>query len=128
MHAHGGFEVKTIGDAFMIVFASARRALLCAIDLQRAFSAYSREHPEEQLRVRFGVHVGEPIREAGDFFGKSVIFASRVAAQATGGEILASALSKELAESAGDIHFGTPREFTLKGFDGAHSLYPVSWH
>src|SRR3990170_1388727 len=38
VHAHGGFEVKSEGDGFMLAFQSARRALQCAIDIQRAFA------------------------------------------------------------------------------------------
>lgn len=125
--AHGGFEVKTIGDAFMVAFQSARRALLCAMELQRAFSAYSREQPENALRVRAGLHAGEPVREADDFYGKSVVLASRIAGQARGGEILISSLLKELVESAGDIEFGEPRLAELKGFAGTHAMFPVVW-
>jgi class 3 adenylate cyclase/ketosteroid isomerase-like protein len=125
--AHGGVEVKTIGDAFMVAFQSARRAVLCAIDLQRAFSAYSDEHPESALRVRAGLHAGEPVREGDDFYGKSVILASRVAGEARGGEILASSLLKELVDSAGDIEFGEPRSAELKGLAGTHAMYPVVW-
>ncbi len=120
-----GFEVKTIGDAFMVAFQSARRALVCAVDMQRAFSAYSEEHPEQAVRVRVGLHVGEPVREADDFYGKSVILASRIAGQARGGEILVSSLLRELVESAGDIRFDKGRETTLKGLAGTHRLYAV---
>ena len=80
--AHGGSEVKTIGDAFMVAFPSARRAVLCAIDLQRAFAAYTANHPDAPLRIRIGLHVGEPVRDGGDFYGKSVTLASRIADQA----------------------------------------------
>ena len=41
--AHGGFEVKTIGDAFMIAFGSARRAVLCAIGIQHAIARHGAE-------------------------------------------------------------------------------------
>ncbi len=124
---YGGFEVKTIGDAFMVAFQSARRAMLCAVDIQRAFSAYSREQPDQALRVRAGLHAGEPVREVDDFYGRSVILASRIAGQARGGEILISALLKELVESAGDIEFGEPRHAELKGFGGTHAMFPVVW-
>lgn len=123
---YGGFEVKTIGDAFMIAFGSARRALLCAIGIQQAVARYSADHPEHPVRVRIGVHAGEPVREGNDFHGKSVIFASRIAGEAGGGEILASALLRELTESAGDIRFDAGRELTLKGLAGTHRVYPVS--
>jgi class 3 adenylate cyclase len=125
--AHGGFEVKTIGDAFMVAFQSARRALTCAMDIQRAFSAYARENPDREIRVRVGLHAGEPVREGGDFYGKSVIVASRIAGQARGGEILASSLLKDLVESAGDIRFGEMREIELKGFAYRWRVFPVEW-
>ena len=82
--AHQGFEVKSMGDGFMLAFSSARRALLCAIAIQRAFEAWSEKHPEDPIRVRIGVHTGEAIKEAGDFYGKTVILASRIAAEANG--------------------------------------------
>lgn len=125
--AHGGFEVKTIGDAFMVAFQSARRALVCSMEIQRAFSAYSRENPEGAIRVRVGLHAGEPVREADDFYGKSVIVASRIAGQARGGEILVSSLLKDLVESAGDIKFGEMRETELKGFAQPYAVFPVMW-
>jgi class 3 adenylate cyclase len=101
--AHGGFEVKAQGDGFMLAFQSARRALHCAIAIQRAFAAYNEKQAQEPLRIRIGLHAGEAIKEADDFFGKNVILASRIAAQAQGGEILVSSLVRELTHSSGDI-------------------------
>jgi class 3 adenylate cyclase len=125
--AHGGFEVKSQGDGFMIAFQSARRALLCAVAIQRAFAAYAAAHTDEALRVRIGLHAGEVIKEADDFFGKNVILASRIAAQAQGGEILVSSLVKELTHSSGDIRFDVERRAELKGLSGTYTLHPVSW-
>jgi class 3 adenylate cyclase len=125
--AHGGFEVKSMGDGFMVSFSSARRALQCAIAIQRTLATYNNEHPEQPISVRIGLHTGEAIREAEDFFGKNVILASRIAAQAQGGQILVSALLKELTESAGDIRFGEERETALKGLAGLTRVYPVVW-
>jgi class 3 adenylate cyclase len=121
----GGFEVKTIGDAFMVAFGSARRGVLCAIGIQEAISRYGVEHPDQVVRVRIGLHAGEPVREGNDFHGKSVVLASRVAGAATGGEILVSALMRELTESAGDIRFDAAREVVLKGLAGTHRVFPV---
>ena len=50
--AHRGHEVKTFGDSFMIAFSSARRAVLCAIAVQRSFAAYSESHPDLPMRVQ----------------------------------------------------------------------------
>jgi class 3 adenylate cyclase/ketosteroid isomerase-like protein len=122
---YNGFEVKTIGDAFMLAFSSARRALLCAIAVQQQISRYGMEHPKQAVRVRIGLHAGEPVREGNDFHGLSVNFASRIAGEAAGGEILASALLRQLTESAGDIKFDAGREIALKGFGGTHHVYPV---
>jgi len=122
---YGGFEVKTIGDAFMVAFGSARRAVLCAIGIQQGISRYSAAHPQHPVRVRIGLHAGEPVREGNDFYGKSVILASRIAGEASGGEILASALLRELTESAGDIRFEAARHVTLKGLAGTHQVSPV---
>jgi class 3 adenylate cyclase len=127
---HDGEEVKTIGDAFMVAFGSARRALYCAIDIQRAFGegacvASDDSGDASPLRVRIGLHAGEPVRDAGDFYGKSVVLASRIAGQARGGQILVSGLLRELAESAGDVRFDEGFDATLKGLAGTHRLYAV---
>jgi class 3 adenylate cyclase len=124
--AHGGHEVYVQGDGFLLAFGSARRALHCAIAMHQTFAAYSEAHPEQPIRVRIGVHTGEAIPEPDGFFGKTVILASRIAAQAEAGELLVSALVKELTESAGDLHFGPGRDTTLKGLPGTYTLYPVS--
>ena len=43
--ANGGREVKALGDGFMVAFASARRAVQCAVAIQRAFDAHNHQHP-----------------------------------------------------------------------------------
>jgi class 3 adenylate cyclase len=123
--AHSGTEVKTIGDAFMIAFPSARRAVLFAIATQRAFEAYNREHEGEEIRLRIGLHAGEPMREGTDFFGRSVTEASRIAGVARGGEILVSSLLRELVDPAGDLTFDGGRTVELKGLPGERVVYGV---
>jgi class 3 adenylate cyclase len=124
--AHNGFEVKTIGDAFMVAFSSARRAVLCAVDLQRAFAARNDGPGVAPMRLRIGLHAGEPVREGDDFYGRSVVEASRIAGSARGGEILVSALLRELVESAGDLTFDGGRDVDLKGIAGPRRLYSVA--
>jgi class 3 adenylate cyclase len=123
---HGCFEVKSQGDGFMIASQSARRGVQCAIDIQRAF-AQRNETAAEPIRVRIGLHTGEALKDADDFFGKHVILASRIAGQADGGEILTSSLLKDLTESLGDIPFGESREAELKGLSGVYRMYVVNW-
>ncbi len=149
--SHGGFEVKSEGDGFMLAFQSARRALACAIDIQRALAERNRsvgaQHDAplpgavpgagpstgsgrtdmEPIRVRIGLHTGEAIKEGADFFGKHVNLAARIAGQAQGGEILVSSLLKELTESAGEFTFGEGRNVELKGLKGKHEIWPVVW-
>lgn len=125
--ACGGHEVKSQGDSFMVSFAGARRGLRCAIGIQQSFAEWSAKHPDTPLRVRIGLHTGEAIREEDDLFGRSVIMAARIAAQADGGVILVSSLLKELADSSGEFAFGPPRTTELKGLRGEHVLYPVEW-
>jgi class 3 adenylate cyclase len=86
LNAHGGSEVKTMGDGFMASFGSATRALECAIAIQTAF-AERNESADEAIRVRIGLNAGEPIAEddpsgRGDLFGTAVNMAARIASKA----------------------------------------------
>jgi class 3 adenylate cyclase len=125
--ANACFEVKSQGDGFMIASQSARRAVHCAIGIQQGLVEHSRKAPEP-IHVRMGLHTGEVLKDADDFFGKHVILASRIAGKARGGEILASSLLKELTESSGDIRFGGERDVELKGLSGTHRVYEVLWN
>ena len=77
--------------------------------------------------MRIGLHTGEALKEADDFYGKNVILAARIAGQAEGGEILVSSLLKDLVESAGEFTFGAGREVELKGLKGKRRLFEVVW-
>ena len=79
------------------------------------------------MRIRIGLHTGEAIKEADDFYGRHVILASRIADEANGGEILVSSLLKELTDSAGDLAFGEAREVELKGLSGTQRVFSVAW-
>ncbi len=125
--AQRGFEVKCQGDGFMIAFGSARRAALCAVGVQRALGEYAEAHPEEAVLVRIGLHTGEVVKEAEDFFGTNVALAARIASLAQGGEILVSGLLKDLLESSGDVEFGPPREVELKGVSGPRRVHEIVW-
>ena len=126
LQAHSGHEVKTEGDGVMVAFQSARAALRCAIAMQRAF-AERNQSADEAIRVRIGRPTGEVSPAAGASYGKPVFLAARIANQAKGGEILVSALLRELTESAGDIAFGEERNLTLKGLSGSQGVYSVGW-
>ena len=121
---HGGTVVKSQGDGSMLAFASARRALTCAAVIDRGI-AEAFADLEDAIRVRIGLHVGEPVREANDFFGHTVNFAARVASSAAGGEILVSSLLHDLLAQTGEFEFAEARSVELKGIEGAQVVYPV---
>jgi len=125
LRAHGGSEVKSLGDGFMASFSSGTRALECAIAMQRAFAEHN-ESAEEPLRVRIGLNAGEPIAEEKDLFGMTVILAARIAAKAAGGEILAANVVRELAAGKGFL-FSDQGEVALRGFEDPVRLYEVRW-
>src|SRR5260370_4105003 len=124
---HKGYEMKSIGDGFMIAFSGARLALLCAMAIQRAFTSYCQQNTATPLRVRIRLHVGETINESAHFFGKAMILSARIAALAHGGEILVSATLRDLTESAGDLRFAEVGEVQLKGLAGTHRIYKAIW-
>jgi len=122
LKAHGGTEVKTMGDGFMASFGSVTRAVECAIALQRAFA----EHEGEPLAVRCGLNAGEPIEEDGDLFGATVILTSRIAAKAEGGEILVADTVRGLCSGKGFL-FADRGDFVAKGFEEPVRVYEVRW-
>ena len=124
----GGVVIKTEGDSFFAVFADHTGAVHAAVAAQRALAAHPWPHGTP-LRVRMGLHTGEVIAEEGDFFGKNVILAARIAAQAGGGEILVSDTLKAAADDDDelDLSFDEGRELELKGLAGTHRVYRADW-
>ena len=124
---HGGAEVKSMGDGFMLTFNSARRALAAAIGAQKELQHFNRRNPDTSISVRMGLSVGEPIREEEDLFGKSVILAARISAKAKGDQILACPIVHALLSATGEYSFNDLGEHELKGVSGVQNLYEVLW-
>lgn len=121
-----GLIVKKQGDGHMVVFSTPELAVRAALDIQRAFGAkwnHSRELRRTPVKVRIGLHTGTAIERGGDYFGRNVALAARVAAEAAGGQVL---VTEEVAGTLGDsFAFSPARTTTLKGFDGEHQLWQV---
>ena len=130
LKAHGGDEVKSMGDGFMASFSSVAGAVQCAVALQRAFEQRNRQAEMggsgEPLQIRIGLNAGEPIEDGGDLFGATVIMASRIAAEAGSGEILASDVVRGLCSGKGFL-FADRGENVLRGFEDPVRLYEVRW-
>ncbi len=129
--AHGGSEVKTMGDGFMASFGSATKALECAVAIQRAFESPNQQtnkpaNQEKPIRVRIGLNAGEPVAEEGDLFGTAVNLAARIAGQARGSEILVSDVVRQLVAGKG-FAFDDRGEQALKGFEEPVRLFQVRW-
>jgi class 3 adenylate cyclase len=77
LDAHGGREVKHTGDGIMASFDKVPNGLRAAADIQRHLVAYNALAPEP-LRVRIGIHAGEPVADHNDLFGAAVQLAPRI--------------------------------------------------
>ena len=127
VQAHGGTEVKSRGDGFMLAFPSARRGVRCAIAVQRSLASRPIDVGAGNIRVRIGLHTGEAMREERDFYGRHVNLAARVAEAAAGEEILVSSLTRDLLAGTEGVDFGEPRFVALKGVTGEQQVVPVLW-
>jgi len=127
IESHGGLEVKTVGDGFLLAFRSAAEAVRCAIRLQRALKERNQSRPDDRVDVKVGINIGEVIEQEEDYFGAAVNAAFRIVGEARGGEILVSELLRGVVGATGDFEFVERGEFSLKGFPNPWRLYSVPW-
>ena len=91
----GGHEVDTQGDAFFYSFTRARDAVIAAVDGQRALAEHTWPSGAE-VRVRMGLHTGEPSVGEEGYVGLDVVRAARICSAGHGGQILASETTRAL--------------------------------
>jgi class 3 adenylate cyclase len=120
--AGSGEIVNSTGDGFFVAFESAGAGLDCAISIQRALRDH-REAAGFAIAVRIGLHTAEANRRGGDYSGMGVHVAARVAALATGGEIVATA--ETLTEAGGRSE--DLREVAIKGLTTGARIATVAW-
>ena len=99
VESHDGFIVKTTGDGFFAVFATANDAVTAAVAAQRALVADD-WNIAETVRVRMGIHTGGAEVRDGDYSGGAVNRASRLMSVANGGQIVVSTATEELLQNA----------------------------
>jgi len=98
----GGYEVDCRADELFAVFARARDGVAAAVAAQRSLGA--RSWPEDvQLRVRAGLHTGEPALEDGIYLGVDVTRAARICSAGHGGQILLSQTTRDLVAGEADL-------------------------
>jgi predicted ATPase/class 3 adenylate cyclase len=112
---HGGVEVDTQGDAFFVAFSRARDALGAARDAQRVLG-------EGPIRVRVGLHTGEPLLTEEGYVGIDVHRAARIAAAGHGGQILVSQSTRDLVGSDDLRDLGRHR---LKDLTAPERIYQI---
>ena len=124
---HDGREIDSIGDGFMITFVSTRRAVACAVAIHKALADHAHEHPDERVRVRIGLNVGEVLERGGHPFGAAVNATQRVAgtrrAVRPSSRNPCATWPARFRTSSSAIGAGSQ----LKGFDERWRLYEVDW-
>jgi predicted ATPase/class 3 adenylate cyclase len=96
--ACGGHEMGTEGDSFFVVFSAAADAVACCLAAQRALAGHAWP-AGVAVRVRMGVHSGEPVRHQDSYVGMDVHRAARIAAAAHGGQVVLSDATRLLVAS-----------------------------
>jgi predicted ATPase/class 3 adenylate cyclase len=112
---HGGTEIDTQGDAFFVAFATAADALAAARDAQAELAG-------APMRVRIGLHTGEPLVTDDGYVGMDVHRAARIAAAAHGGQIVVSQTTRDLLGADDLVALGPHR---LKDLTRPERLYQV---
>ena len=113
---NSGVEVDTQGDSFFVAFGRAADAIAAAVDAQHALD-------DSPLRVRMGVHTGEPVVTDEGYVGIDVHRAARIAAAAHGGQVVLSEATLRLLD--GDARVVDLGAHRLKDLTGAERLYQL---
>jgi len=121
-----GREVKTIGDAFFVVFRSAADAVDCAISIQRSFIEFNanKEVPD-RIMIRVGIHLGEVMVTANDVFGDGVNIAARIEPLAEPGGICLSGEVYSVVRKKIEYKFEQLEGVKLKNIAIAPDIYRV---
>jgi predicted ATPase len=122
LSGHGGFEVKTEGDSFFYVFETAHEALAGSVQMQRALT-----QANLGIRVRAGIHTGEPTMRESDYFGPQVSRTQRIRDAAHGSMTLLSGSTRALVQDhlPPNISLLDRGEHRLRDLGAPERLYQV---
>jgi class 3 adenylate cyclase len=124
---HGGHEIDNQGDSFFVAFRRAKDAVAAAVACQRRLREH--EWPDgAELRVRMGIHTGEPTAAGERYVGLGVHRAARISAAGHGGQVLVSQTTRELLrdDPLPEIELRGLGEHQLKNLDEPEWLYQVA--
>jgi class 3 adenylate cyclase len=122
----GGTEIDAQGDAFFFAFPRARDAVAGAVEVQRKHATHDWPH-DTPVRVRIGLHTGEPAVGEEGYLGLDVIRAARICTASSGGHVLLSETTRaligsNLPEGVSVFPIG---ERHLKGIDEPERIYEL---
>jgi adenylate cyclase len=123
---HGGFEVKTIGDAFLVTFPSAVDAALCSYDIQRATREFNFSvAPDRRIHLRIGIHIGEVVEDGGDILGDAVNVASRINGLARDGGVCMTRQVYDQVENKIDLRLSSMGLTELKNVSAPVEVFQM---
>jgi class 3 adenylate cyclase len=125
LEQHGGSEVKHLGDGIMASFDDVSASVACAIKIQEELATYNKIGTIP-IRVRIGIHAGEPVEESDDLFGSAVQIAARICDIAQGDAILVSREVRDACTRV-DLAFDPMGSETLKGFSEPVQLFSPAY-
>ena len=120
-----GQVVKTAGDGFMVAFRDTEAACRAALGIQRDLPRDLTLRRFGGVHVRIGIHTGQVVARDGDYFGRNVAMAARVANLAQGGEILASEAVRDALDEDTVVVLEELEAVELKGLPGEHVVWRV---
>jgi DNA-binding NarL/FixJ family response regulator/class 3 adenylate cyclase len=118
---HGGREVDCHGDEFFLAFARPEDAVEAALEIQRRHEAQTWPG-ERPVRVRAGIHTGEPSIEDDDYVGIDVHHVARLCSAGHGGQVL---LSRAALDALDDLEVKDLGEHELKGLSSRERIFQL---
>jgi len=123
---HGGKEIKTMGDAFLVEFPSALDAVRCAYDIQRATREFNITLPvEKRIHLRVGLHLGDVVESRGDISGDAVNVASRIEPLAEDGGVCLTRQMFDHVSNKFELPLASLGPKTLKNVSQPIEVYKV---